>query len=129
MITKAGSEMMEKIAFIPEALAAATGYIRADKLTKREAAQLRERHGLDDDANLKLRNAGRGVAGAAGGGLVGGYAAGQGLAYLLNSGRIKTRGGAAGVGSLAALLALGSTAGGAYLATNKYSKGAVEGGR
>ncbi len=51
---------------------AGLGAFRADELTAAEEAALRRQYGLDPDANLTLRNAGRGLAGGVAGGMAGG---------------------------------------------------------
>lgn len=95
------------------------GGSRAAKLSPKEKKYLRKHYGLSDDADLGLRNAGRGVAGALIGGAVG-TTAGVGFNKLLERinkvkspvGRLLGASGGGFVGSLA----------GEILATNKYSK-------
>ena len=97
-----------KTAYLDPVTAAIVGGVRASNLSDDEKRQLRARYGLDSDANLTVRNAGRGIVGG-GLGALGGLALG---ALVPGAGR-------------AAGMTLGSVLGGAagtHFATNKYSK-------
>lgn len=75
MITKIGISYLE-------ALPIATGAARAANLDDNQRAVLRQHYGLDNDANLLVRNAGRGAVGDVIGSTLGGIAgAGAGAAF------------------------------------------------
>jgi len=81
------------------------GGVSASRLSPEQRATLRSEYGLDSDASLTARNAGRGFLGGAAGALAGRA--------------IGTLGGLPG--RIVAPIALG--VGGGYAATRKYSKG------
>lgn len=95
--------MITKLGYV---IGAGTGAIRGSSLTPEEKEAIKEYYGLARGSNLALRNAGRGILGEYGGGLLG-------LAL----------GSATGNPGVAALGGLGGAITGAALATNKYSAG------
>jgi len=116
MITKIGQTCVKKAS----AIGALTGAVRASTLTPEQREALIQHHGLSEDSSLVLRNAGRGVAGAAGG-LMLGAGAGTGIGALLGATSYPSR--------IRAGRALGGFVGGGlgYLAgirrsTDKYSR-------
>ncbi len=115
MITKMAEQMIKE-ASLEGAIA---GALRASNLGKEDRKLLRDEYGLPDDASLGWRNAGRGFLG----GLVG---AGAGNIVSSPIGvSLMHKSPIAGAATI-----LGGTLGGyglgAYLATNKYSKGRAE---
>lgn len=75
MLTKVGSELVKEAL-----LGAIAGGIRANNLTRDEKEILTRYYGLDPDASLGWRNAGRGLIGGLIGRIPGNIIAGKGLA-------------------------------------------------
>ena len=99
-------------------IGALVGASRASNLTDKEKKALRKHYGLSEDANLAIRNVGRGILGSYGG---------VGLGALAGGGISTLAGAPPGVSALAGML--GSLAGygaGVKLMTDKYSKGNVK---
>jgi len=74
-ITKLGKEMLKELkkeAFVDPII----GAVRAGNLNDAERKALIKHYGLDNDANLVLRNAGRGILGGSTGSMVGAIAGG-----------------------------------------------------
>lgn len=117
MITKIGNILMEKEAALPLVLGGLAASHPARQLTPEQAAALKKKYDLDEDASLPWRSAGRGVLG---GWLGAGLAAAPVGALMgakgLTLGRLRA---AQGLGIV------GGTAGG-YLAGRKYSPGAAD---
>lgn len=71
MITKTGMGLIDLVGM---AGSGALGAYRANELNSEEADALKAKYDLDDDANLSIRNAGRGIfyggLGALGGGML-----------------------------------------------------------
>lgn len=106
--------MFGKTAVLSELIGGVQGFARANSLNDDEQDQLKQKYNLSQDANLALRNTGRGVVGGAVGG-----ALGLGGAFKLLGKKSKLF---KPIGTACA--AIGSTIGG-YLSTNKYSKNAL----
>lgn len=87
-------------------LGAGIGAYRSGSLSSQDADLLRRHYGLDEDSNLVVRNAGRGLLGGWAGG-----AAGLGLGALTRNPQLTAAGG------------LGGYIAGSSMATDKYSKG------
>lgn len=102
---------LEKRAFLDAVL----GTIRAANLTDEEKGQLKKKYGLKDDANLVLRNTGRGAAGGALGILASSPAV---LAMLMYPGKVPQ--------ALPGLTMNAASLVGAKLMTDKYSKSALD---
>ena len=132
-ITKIGEALIKKANpyVLPTvALGSILGAARAGTLSEKEKAAMRKKYNLDDDANLTLRNAGRGAVGTAAGGLLG-TLVGRGISLgsiplMLNPKLIVNHPGlvgALGLGTGAAAILSGpiGAAIGAIKSTNKYS--------
>ncbi len=99
--------------------AGAVGAFRTSRLTDDEKAKIKQKAGLKEDANLSVRNTGRGVAGAVLGALTLGSVPAFGAGVLAAAGKIKLTKG------LMYGLSASSVAGaavGTKLMTDKYSK-------
>ena len=111
---------MKKTAIID----ALVGAVRAGNLSDNEMDKLRKKYGLDDDANLVLRNVGRGMIGGMGGAALGRLASNALVASAVSS---AMKGGMpTGRLLLAELAPLAGFGIGTKLMTDKYSKGALK---
>lgn len=120
-ITKIGSEFVKTA----ELVGPTVGAYRASQLTDADRVKLKTHYGLEDDASLGWRNAGRGAAGAFAGSL-GGSAVGGALGSLVGLAVRKRINPSLPVAVGAQLGSLAGYIAGINKATQKYSKGNTE---